>query len=130
MDAIVAIDQFKEKCRETLDANLSTDGNGEYDFTEIKQIINPLVHAVYIKYVKDRNWKSSLEKTFVEDLCIVLSNKNEQDIDDIDEELEYDESATQSPLKPNQPQIKHSVSMLQRQMTGIESAGTFLVFFH
>lgn len=118
LDAIVAIDIFKQKCSEVLDGDeFNKNGDGDYDFGEMKKVINPLVQAIYLKYIKDRNWKSSLEKTFTDDIIQENYNMNDDDID-----VNMMES-TQSPisLKPIDNVL------IKRQMTGIESAGTELV---
>jgi len=124
LDAIVAIDEFKRQCQQALIDNFSRNGEGEYDFTELKKIIHPMIQAIHIKYIKDRNWKSSLEKTFADDLQDIYfnDNNNNNNNDDLNENMENMEEQTQSPLLLKATKSIQN-DLMNRQMTGIESAG-------
>ena len=127
LDTIVAIDEFKQKCRECLAQDLSKDGNGEFDFSEIKTTMNPYFNAVYRKYIIGKNWISSLERKFTSDMNDnndFLKHNRDRNSDIIDEDMEYHDESTHSPLR-----LDSKKYVIETQRSGIESAGSELVNF-
>jgi len=114
LDTIIAIDEFKKQCHKVL-LNVNKNEDGEYDLTELKNTIYPFVQAIYVQYIKNKHWKA-----MIRDACDELDKSQVMDY--------YAEDATSSPLKPNEINLRHS--LISKQMTGIESAGTDLIDFY